>query len=343
MTSNAAAVPSVRWYWWVVIGAAGLLAAVAVALSVATLAAYQNVPRALVGNYLTALEHGKAGDAMHLAGIKANSGDVLLTDAAYAKATNRISSFSLARPVIHGNSATIDATIRQGDHSRHQTFAIERAGGLPGLPLWKFGAVETDLVDVLVTGPVGLTFTVAGQHPSSMLIGSATTLRAFPGTYPVKFQSPNAAYVVWNADATSIPAGNKVVPTNFVAQLSSAGTDQARQAVDAWLDACLASTEAEPADCPFLVQSDDAVTLSDLHWQLVHRPDIGVDPAWTIGGWAVESSADGSVTATAKLTRTSDGATGTGSSDEIVFQIRGIISFDDTGAIFTPYFGGAQG
>ncbi|MFF1878194.1 hypothetical protein [Leifsonia sp. NPDC058230] len=335
--------PRIRWFWWLVIGGALLVTVAAVALSFRTVAAYQNLPKSLVGRYLTDLEHGRAADALRVAGITTNSSDVLLTDAAFAHATDRIRSFTLAPAVIHGSKATVVATIHRGDEQYRQSFSLERAGGLPGLSLWKLAHVETDVVDVVVDGPAGLTFTIAGRTPTNMTLSTPVTLRAFPGTYPVKTHSPSTSFVLWDADAPSIRTGSKLTPTTFVAQLSSDGTAQARAAVDAWLDACVASTEAEPLQCPFLLAPANGISLSEVHWRLDDRPALSVEQAWTTGGWPVESSGTGQVSATATLTRTSDGATGIGTTGEIAFPIRGMITFDDQGAVFSPYFGGQQG
>ncbi|MFF1876225.1 hypothetical protein, partial [Kitasatospora herbaricolor] len=118
---------------------------------------------------------------------------------------------------------------------------------------------------------------------------------------------------------------------------------RAEKAVDEWLDACLASHDAAPADCPFGVVPDDGIDLSDLQWHLDHRPYTSIAPQYTkAGGWPAASGEDGRVEATATLTRSSDGATGSGTSEVITFGFQGVITFDGSKAVFTPYFADSQ-
>jgi len=327
-----------QWIWWVLAVVVILVTAVGVVFSVTSVIAVQNMPKTIVARYLGALEHGKAEEAMRVAGIKANSGDVLLTDAAYAKAKDRITSFTLGGVVSHGGTATVAATIVQGGRKHVQSFEVDKSGGLPGLPFWRLAGVATDSVDIQLAGPAGLTVTVAGVSPTSAPIGTEVTLRAFPGTYPVDVTSPSAEYRVQGADVVSTPAGGALKPTRFVAQLSPKGETDAQAAVEAWLDACVASAVADPPGCPFVVDTDEGISLSDLHWTLGTRPTVTVATGWTDTGWLVVSG-DGTVTATATLTRQSDGSSGSGESDVITFSYSGDVTFDGDKAVFSPLIG----
>ncbi|MDR6971491.1 hypothetical protein [Leifsonia shinshuensis] len=247
--------------------AAAVLATVAGAvMSVATIGMAQDQPRALVARYLTALQHGRAEQAMRIAGIRHSAADILLTDAAYAKAGDRITSFTIARPVTRSGRTTVAATVSLGDRTQHRTFAFERTGGLPGVPLWRMRPVAADTVSFAVHAPDGLTYSIAGIRPKEQTPGAAVTLRALPGSYPVAFSSPSSEYRIWDADVASTPAGRTHTVT-FSAQLSSDGDTAARAAVEAWLDACLASTSTAPAGCPFVVDAatDDGAVVGDVH------------------------------------------------------------------------------
>lgn len=326
------------WIWWLLAAVTVVTTAAGVTLSVTAMTALQNMPRTLVAHYLGELQHGRAESAMKLAGIQANSGDVLLNDAAYAKITDRISSFSLRPPVTRKGTTTVEAVITQGDRHYVRSFAVEQVGGLPGLPLWRLGRIQPDAVDLTVEGPAGIGYTVAGAKPKSAPIGTAITLRALPGTYPVKFTSSSTEYQVWNADVTSIQAGGAMIPTTFTARLTSTGDADARKVVDAWLDGCVASTDAAPKNCPFYTFAEEpGVAIADVHWRLDTRPSVDLEPVWTLGGWAVLSDT-GTVTGEADLTRASDGATGTGSTDPLAFSFGGIITFDGGTPVFKPVF-----
>lgn len=279
---------------------------------------------------------------MTLAGIRANSGDVLLNDAAYAKITDPISSFSVLPPVTRGAVTTVQARITQGDRAYDRAFVVEKTGGLPGIPFWKLGRIEPDTVDFMVEGPAGIAYTVAGVKLQSMPLATDVTLRALPGTYPVELTSKSADFDVPTHAITTSPAGDAVSPTVFTAHLSDDGQATARTAIDAWLDACVASHDAAPAHCPFLSYADGpGDDISNVRWQLHTRPDVTIDPVWTTDGWLVESTT-GSISAEATLTRRSDGAKGEGYTDPFSFDFRGILTFDGGGALFTPLIAEGQ-
>ncbi|SEA55673.1 hypothetical protein SAMN04515680_0724 [Leifsonia sp. 21MFCrub1.1] len=336
---------STRTALWVGVTAVVLATLAGAAMSVATIGMAQELPRTLVARYLTALEHGKAEQAMRIAGIHRSAGDILLTDKVYAAATHRITSFTVGRPVTRSGRTTVEAVLTQGDQEQRRTFAFERTGGLPGVPLWRMAKVAPDTVSFEVQAPDGMTYSIAGIRPAKQALRTIVTLRALPGSYPMSFTSPNAAYRIWDADVASRPSGRPQT-TRFPAQLSSDGDTAARAAVDAWLDACVATTVADPAGCPFVVDdtTDDGYTVSGVHWTLDDRPLVAVDSSWAHGGWMV-SSDRGSIEASATVTSPSDGSTGQASTDPFEFEYFGFVTFGPGGAVFTPQLsdGSTQG
>ncbi|MEY9952578.1 hypothetical protein [Leifsonia sp. EB34] len=329
-----------RWILALVAAVTLLVTAAGVTVSVSAVVALQNLPRTLVAQYLGELQHGRAEAAMKLAGIRANSGDVLLNDAAYGKITDRISSFTVQSPVTRGDTTTVQARITQGERTYDRSFVVEQAGGLPWLPFWRLGRIEPDTVDLMVQGPAGIQYTVAGVKPQNMPLATDVILRALPGTYPVELVSTSANFDVPVSAVATTPAGAAASPTVFTARLTDAGQAAARTAIDTWLDGCVASHDAVPAHCPFGTFPDNASdVVSNVRWQLHTRPDVTIDPVWTTGGWVVESTT-GSISAQATLTRTSDGGTGEGYTDPWSFDFRGILTFDGRGPLFTPLIAG---
>lgn len=325
-----------RWILALIAAVTLLVTAAGVTVSLSAVVAIQNLPRTLVAQYLGELERGRAEAAMKLAGIRANSGDVLLNDAAYSRITDRVSSFTVQSPVTRGATTTVQAQITQGDHTYNRSFVVEQQGGLPGLPFWRLGRIEPDTVDLMVEGPAGIQYAVAGVKPQNMPLATDVTLRALPGTYPVELVSKSANFDVPMSAITSTPAGSAVSPTVFTARLSDGGQAAARTAINTWLDGCVASHDAMPAHCPFGTYADSAADdISNVSWQLHTRPDVTIDPVWTTGGWTVDSTS-GSISAEATLTRKSDGATGQGYTDPWSFDFHGILTFDGGGALFTP-------
>jgi hypothetical protein len=340
MSLEPAAAPArrsrIRWYWWALAAAAVLSTAVAAFFSATTIAATQATPQLAVAHYLNALVHGKAQEAMRLGGIEPHRSDILLTEKAYAAATDRITAYTLDAPVTRRGVTTVHATVQQGDRPYERTFRLVRTG-LPFLPVWRLAPVTPDTVEVETAGPAGLHVTVAGVAPKT---GDAVaTLRALPGSYPVKVSSDSDDFTAKSGVAISHAAGTKITPTVFAAELSDTGYDHAKAAVEAWLDACIATQDAAPANCPFLVQEEtvDGVRASILRWNLVTRPSVDLYGDWYDGGWDVHGSG-GSVTATANLTRLADGATAQVTTDEIPFSYSGTVTFTGDGAVFTPLF-----
>lgn len=325
----------IRWYWWALAAAAVVFTAAAALLSATAISSAQATPRTAVSHYLDALVHGKANQAMKLGRIDARPDDILLTEKAYATATDRITSYSLAAPVTRKGVTTVTATVQQGGRPYQRTFRIVRDGGLPFLPLWRLAPVTPDTVEVQAAGPTGLSFTVAGVAPNDG--GRLAKLRALPGSYPVEVRSDSADFSAKSGVAISHPAGSVVTPTVFAAELSQTGYADAEQAVEAWLDACLATQEVAPANCPFMVadETTDGIRMSGLHWSLVARPDVHLIGEWYDGGWDVRGTG-GTVTASATLTRLADGATADVTTDDIPFSYTGTVTFTGDGAVFTP-------
>ncbi|MGO4534635.1 hypothetical protein [Leifsonia sp. 2MCAF36] len=334
----------VRWYWWALAAVAVLCTAAGAMLSVATIAVVQDMPRTVVARYLEALVHGNAREAMKLGGITAGSGDILLNDAAYKGASDRITSFTLGRPVSRGGVTTVEATVQEGDRPYSRTFRVERAGGVPWLTLWKLAPVTPETVRVEVDGPAGLTYTVGGAAAHDKV--QKLSLRALPGSYPVKVTSPSSEFTFPGGVAISHPVNETADPTVFAAQLSATGATDAQTAVESWLDGCLASQAAAPANCPFLVTEDteNGIRASDFRWTLDARPTVTVEQVWSDGGFAARGE-DGSVKATATLTRLADGATEQVSTEDIPFAYAGVVTFTGSGAEFQPNLGdgSAQG
>jgi len=303
----------------------------------------QDIPRTLVAQYLSALTHGTAREAMALGHITARSQDILLSDGAYAKATDKITSFTLARPVSRGGVTTVDATVVQGGQSSHRTFRVQQAGGFPWLPLWKLAPVAPDTVELELDAPGDATLSVAGLEPHTS--DTKVSLRALPGTYPVTANS-EPEYTFRTGTAVSHAPGHASAPIVFAAQLSELGRVDAQKAVDTWLDGCLATQDAAPADCPFVTQDETVggVQVSGFHWTLDSRPRIIIDTEWADGGFGVDAGG-GLVDAAATLTRLSDGATAPFSAPKIPFGFSGMVAFGEGGPVFRPSAGSpaAQG
>lgn len=322
------------WRWWGLIALAVVLAAGGAVVVATAININANAPRAAVGAYLGALKHGQASKALALDGVAVGGGDLLLTDAAYQNASKRISAFALDAPIVKGGAATVTARITQGGHHYTQAFALKRTGKLFfAIDTWKLQPVALTSVAMDFHGPEGMHYTIVGKDFES---AANVRLRALPGTYNVApaggssmmfYTSPFTVTAIGFGSASQTPAD---VPVD----LSTDGEKAAIAAVDAYIDACAASTELAPAGCPFRSFTAAGVTMDTAHWTIGTRPTIQVGP-WTSSGWAVLSTALGS----AKMSGTGHDAAGRsgemGTSD-IPFAVVGTISFDGDTATYSP-------
>ncbi|MFF1572828.1 hypothetical protein ACFVWR_08780 [Leifsonia sp. NPDC058292] len=326
----------VRWYWWL-IAAVVLLVMVGAIVSLAVGARLNaDAPRAAVGRFLHALVDGKAKAALALAGAKVSPSDVLLTDESYAKATNRIRSFSIGPAVVTGDTAKVSAEIRQGDRTYKQSFDLTRAGkAYLVFDEWKLKPLDLTTVSADLETPPSLDFTIAGAKVDDP---THVSLRALPGMYEVRAGAEQQdLYAVDPFTLTAIGFGDATTKAPTIsAHLTSKGEDAIHSAVDAWIDGCAASTELSPPGCPFEGIGDPGITYTNVTWSMESRPSFSVDYTYFDGGWTVASITDGSVTASADISRPSDGATGTATVDPIPFRFTGVGSFEDGTAQFTP-------
>ncbi|MEO8906924.1 MAG: hypothetical protein ABI310_02495 [Microbacteriaceae bacterium] len=317
---------------WLVSGGVFLLLLIAAIVGAVALTA-SHAPDRAVAAYLQALESGHAADALSLSGVHATSADLLLTDAAYRAATDRISHSTIGTTAVNGDTAAVTAELTQGTQRYTQTFSLEKTGtDLLFFPNWQLKPVQLGAVVVRLNGPSDLALKVAGIAAPS---GATVELAALPGTYAVTPVTTSQWYTIKDESAVVTgfgSAGSKPVIMNVT--LSEKGVVAATEAVNKYLDVCAASTEFLPPNCPFgAVGQDPAYTYSNQKWTLNARPVFEVG-GWRSGGWVVATKTPGNATFTADVSNAS--GNGTSSTDPIPVRVTGYISkIDDSGATFT--------
>jgi hypothetical protein len=314
-----------------------------VLLAIAGLVGYSvgstsHAPERQVEAFLDDLSAGHVDAALAAAGIRHTKSDVLLTDAAYAKASGRVTGYRIAAVERSGGTATVGAYLTQSGRRVPATFTLEQVGTDWGVfPRWELTAPTLGAVDVAVKGPPQTTVVVAGQQTRTDSSG-AVALRALPGTYDVAVDGgkwfaakPTTTRVLgFGATASS--------PVSMTASLTAAGTQAATAAVDAWVDACIASTETAPSGCSFYAYGENpANTYTNQKWTLDTRPTVRVD-GWLSKGWMVTTSSFGSATFTAAFT--GPAGTGTATAGPINVNASGYVTgFSDAGATFVSAIG----
>ncbi|WP_144753349.1 hypothetical protein [Curtobacterium pusillum] len=318
-------------------GAAVVLLAVAgvVGYSVGTSTHSADRP---VRAFLDDLSAGKVEDALKTAGIDHDKDDVLLTDAAYAKAKGRVTGYRIAATRDDGDTATVTAYLRQGGRDVSSTFTLDKTGTDWGVfPVWELEAPKLGAVDVSLRGPAGAKVLVGGQGVTTSKDGTAT-LTALPGTYDVAVDGGKW----YSADATTATVsgfgGTASSPVSMTTKLTAAGEQSAKAAVDAWVDGCIASTDAAPKGCSFYAYGEDsAYTYTNQKWTLDTRPAVSVG-GWLSNGWLVTTTTYGRATFTADISGA--GGVGTASAGPMNVNASGYITgFTDAGATFRSAIG----
>jgi len=288
--------------------------------------------------FLDDLTAGRVDDALRAAGIDHDKGDVLLTDAAYAEAEGRVTGYRIAATRDDGDTATVTAYLRQGGRDVSSTFTLDKTGTDWGVfPVWELEAPALGAVDVSVRGPAGTKVLVGGQAVTTSKDGTAT-LQALPGTYDVTVDGGKW----YTADATTSTVsgfgGTASSPVSMTTKLTAAGEQSAKAAVDAWVDGCIASTDAAPKGCSFYAYGEDsAYTYTNQKWTLDTRPTVSVG-SWLSGGWVVTTTTYGRATFTADIS--GPGGVGTASAGPMNVNASGYVTgFTDAGATFRSAVG----
>ena len=288
--------------------------------------------------FLDDLTAGRVDDALDAAGIDHDDEDVLLTDAAYTKASGRVTGYRIAATRTDGDTATVRAYLRQGGRDVATTFTLDRTGSDWGVfPRWELEAPALGKVELSVRGPAGTPVEVAGQRVRTGDDGTAR-LDALPGTYAVAVDGGKWFEAEGGTARVAGFGASGSVPVVMTTTLTSEGEQAAQQAVDRWVDGCIASTDAAPAGCSFYAYGEDpAYTYSNQKWTLEQRPQVEVG-GWLSRGWTVSTTTFGRATFTADISGP-DGV-GTASAGPMNVNAAGYVSgFTDSGATFESAIG----
>lgn len=288
--------------------------------------------------FLDDLTAGRVADALDDAGIEREKTDVLLGEAAYAKASDKVTGYRVAATRTDGDTATVRAYLRQGGQDVAATFTLDKTGTDWGVfPIWELQAPELGSVAVAVRGPSGAAVTVAGRNVKTAKDGTVS-LRALPGTYDVAFDGGKWTTARGGSASVSGFGRSTSTPVQMTTTLTTAGQQAAKRAVDDWVDGCIASTDAAPAGCSFYAYGQNpAYTYSNQKWTLETRPTVRVG-SWTTNGWLITTTAPGR----AKYTADISGAAGTGTASAGPLNVNAsgyVTGFSSDGATFRSAVG----
>jgi len=288
--------------------------------------------------FLDDLTAGRVADALRAAHVEHGKQDVLLTDAAYARAADRVTGYRIAATRTDGDTATVRAYLRQGGRDVAATFTLDRTDTDWGVfPVWELQAPELGRVELSVRGPGGTPVEVAGQHVRTSGDGAAR-LAALPGTYAVAVDGGKWFTAEEGSARVSGFGATGTVPVSMTTELTAAGERAAQQAVDRWVDGCIASTDPAPSGCSFYAYGEDPTyTYTNQKWTLEQRPEVTVG-GWLSRGWAVSTTTLGRATFTADIS--GPGGVGTATAGPLNVNASGYVSgFTDAGATFESAIG----
>lgn len=287
--------------------------------------------------FLDDLTAGRVADALDDAGIEREKTDVLLGEAAYAKASDKVTGYRVAATRTEGDTATVRAYLRQGGQDVAATFTLDKTGTDWGV--FRSGSCRPRNSD-RSTSPCGSVRCWGHRRRPDVKTAKDGTvsLRALPGTYDVAFDGDKWTTASGGSASVSGFGRSTSTPVQMTTTLTTAGQQAAKRAVDAWVDGCIASTDAAPAGCSFYAYGQNpAYTYSNQKWTLETRPTVRVG-SWTTNGWLITTTTFGR----AKYTADISGAAGTGTASAGPLNVNAsgyVTGFSSDGATFRSAVG----
>ncbi|WP_285725820.1 hypothetical protein [Psychromicrobium xiongbiense] len=312
-------------------------------------ASSSHAPENQVKAFLDKLVAGQVEEALALSSTDLTDADkTLINNKVYGSLSNRVSSYTLGKTTVSNGKATVPATLSTGSSDIPVDFTLHASGKDIVVDTWTLEPVALPSLTVNFTAPASIAPTVAGVAIKPQVVAAAgavpaslksITLKALPGTYPVKVATQDAAFTVADVSVTVDSfAGKGPATATLKAVLTDAGKKAITDAVGAYEDGCAAKGSLVLTGCPFSGNTTDPIlkyTISDAKWVINSRPTVQVAEWTNSGGWLVLSTTSGSASWSAKLDSATQ--TGTGSLDNRSFMVFGkVTEIKDGKANFTP-------
>ena len=284
-----------------VMAAVALVAVLAGAGLVAiNVAKASNGPDKRVSAYMQALVDGDAEKAMSISdpGI-ASEERALLTNAVYATAGKRIDGFTVLSTAVLGDSATVRVEVRQDGRKSEVPFTLTKDHPQLLDDNWKLKSNGFNMVGLSADADVAA-FSVNGVtinnfKATSSGLGSALSLPAFPGEYVIGLPKTEK-YISAKEERLLVTIGSSVGAAGS-ARLEVGASDElqgevSRQVDAAWA-ACAASTELNPAGCPFY--SFASGETRNVKWTITDKPKYSLRKSYD-GTWRLATETAGKAT-----------------------------------------------
>ena len=283
----------------IIVGAAALLI---IAASVAGGIVRSSVfgPQNVATSYLGALEDGNATTALKLLGSSIDSGDGMLSNDAFGRATDRIEDATITEVSIDGDVAQIEVKFRQGESSDTAMLELTRTStDWLIVDHWSILNAEPGQFDVYTPTSLGTVELQANGSSVGNTDGAGFPLVAFPGTYEMTipatdyFEESSMSYTV-----SGLLGGDEQYASSegeFTAVPTDKYESTAIDLVNALIASCVASTEAELNDCPTpdAGYTSSNYDITNVVYTLVTPPVLSVELGFEDGGLIVSSEESG--------------------------------------------------
>lgn len=310
------------WIAVIAVGTAAVLGLGATTLTLFLRAQEAARPEAQVSRYLSYVQRGEIEAAMKLEGRKVDPGQVLLTDAAYAKVPEQLSSYRIERVrTVGSDRVRVDARIVAGGKTGSVAFTLRHGddgpAGVLGLHAWRLQPVPLSTLTVAVGTHDAVDATIDGA--ALHWDGKVRQLLAFPGRYSLAAAGGNTWYSIAGADA-AVTGFGQGVDLRASSTLTPAGVEAATAATTAWVNTCLAGG-AQPPGCPFGLASGAPAgeNWTNVRWELTAAPTVSFG-AWDFdcaegtilasGCWPVTTATSGTADFHADYSIPATGETG---------------------------------
>ena len=254
-------------------------------------------PEKQVDAYLGALQEGDAATAVEISAPNVPAAEqVLLTDAIAGAAEQRISGYEIVDSEGYGDDAmAVTAEITQDGVTTTRTFYVERSGRTALVfPEWQMAEAEYAFMTLQV--PAGATtILVNGQEVAvdSLALEDGYAMAAvLPGQYTVGL--PSSSEFLTAVEGTVFVGADPGEWYDLHAELSydlnDAGVAEIQSQVDALIDECATSEEADPGeDCIFDAYTGSRMVEGSGSWTVDTYPVVEVDTDHYGEGWSLSS------------------------------------------------------
>jgi hypothetical protein len=276
-----------------------------------------HTPQAAVKPYLDALVKGDVAKALRVGDIDSRS--PLVTQKVYSKTADRVTGYSIRPDRTGSNEASVVVKYLQGANHNTQVLTLKKTGtDLLFFTRWTLEPVELPTVKIAVDGPAQ----GVQVNGSDVPLGSSgdAELQALPGRYEVtlpstaSFTGGDQAATITQLESSGTTPGDAV---SIGVSFTDAGQTAADNAVNAWVNGCIAQPTIQPAGCSFgLVDDYPDLHLANQKWTLASAPKFEIGP-WDGHGWPVVTTTVGAATFLADFSA-DDGSYGTLFSEEPV-------------------------